>query len=407
MRLYEYEGKILAAKTGIKVPVGEKVSSAEEAVEFAKKINKAVVLKAQILAGGRGKAGGIKIVDNPEDVKSTAEKLLKSTINGHKVKILLAEEKLSIAKEFYIGITFDEITKRSVLLLTEAGGVDVEEGALEKGVIKYYIDPFLGLRSYKAKELAKKLGLKGKALTQATASLVSLFKLYKEYDAATAEINPMVLTEEGEIFAADMRVDIDDDALFRQKKLPDIGIPLREERGREPTELEKKAAEIDQLDHRGVAGRVVEFDGDIACIIGGGGASLTIFDAITKYGGKPANYCEVGGNPTVTKVKELTKLLVRKPGIKALAVITNVISNTRVDLIARGVIKGLLEVGIDPAKFPIVFRSAGSWEDDGYKILGKYNVKWFDRTRSMDEAAKYVVNMVKELGVGSNGNISR
>lgn len=397
MRLYEYEGKILAGKVGIPVPHGVNADSAEKAAAFAGELGRPVAIKAQVLSGGRGKAGGIRFAVDAREAAAEAESLLRSEIKGHKVISLLVEEKLPVQNEFYAGITYDEIAKRSVLLLTRSGGVEVEEVAGE-GVTRAYLDPFIGLQPYKAKELAKKLGLSGKILTAAANTLQALYRLYKTYDASTVEINPMVLTEGGEIYAADMRVDIDDDSLYRQKKLIELGIPHREERGREPTELEQRAAAIDQLDHRGVAGRLVEFDGDIALLIGGGGASLTIFDAITRFGGKPANYCEIGGNPTVTKVKELTKALLQKKGIKALAVITNVISNTRVDLIARGVIKGMIESGIDPGSFPMVFRSAGSYEDDGYKILDKYNVKWFDRTRSMDEAARYVVDMVSGMG---------
>jgi succinyl-CoA synthetase beta subunit/citryl-CoA synthetase large subunit len=216
-------------------------------------------------------------------------------------------------------------------------------------------------------------------------------------DATMAEINPLILTKEQKFFCADSRIEIDDDALVRQKgNLERFNIPLREEKEREPTELEIKARGIDQLDHRGVAGRVVEFDGDIALIIGGGGASLTVFDAILRYGGKPANYCEIGGNPTVKKVQKLTELLLSKKGIKGVAVITNVLSNTRVDLVARGVIKGMLARGIDPSKFPVVFRVPGSWEEEGFKILEKYGIKYFTRDQTMDEAAKYIVDLLKK-----------
>lgn len=397
MRLYEYEGKILAARVGIPIPRGFRAESPEEASSFAVKLGKPVAVKAQVLAGGRGKAGGIRFAADAREAADAAGSLLRSEIRGLEVNGVLVEEKLPVKSEFYVGITYDEIAKRSVLLLTRAGGVEVEEMAGE-GVTREYLDPFLGLQPYKAKELAKRLGLGGKSLNAGANALLALYKLYKTYDASTVEINPLVLTGDGEIYAADMRVDIDDDSLYRQRQLIEMGIPHREERGREPTELEQKAAAIDQLDHRGVAGRLVEFDGDIALLIGGGGASLTIFDAITRFGGKPANYCEIGGNPTVTKVKELTKVLLQKKGIKALGVITNVISNTRVDLIARGVIKGMIESGVDPKNFPVVFRSAGSYEEDGYKILDKYGVKWFDRTRSMDEAAGYVVEMVAGMG---------
>jgi succinyl-CoA synthetase beta subunit len=162
------------------------------------------------------------------------------------------------------------------------------------------------------------------------------------------------------------------------------------------TEFEKKAQEIDNLDHRGVAGRMIEFDGDLGLIIGGGGASMTTFDAVKKNGGRPANYCEIGGNPSVLKVKELTKLLLSKPGVKKIAVIMNVVSNTRVDLIARGVIKGILEAGKDPGKTIAIFRIPGAWEEEGFKILKKYGVEYCDRSVSIDEAAGRAVLKMRE-----------
>jgi succinyl-CoA synthetase beta subunit/citryl-CoA synthetase large subunit len=285
-----------------------------------------------------------------------------------------------------------------VVVVGRAGGMDVEEAAAQ-GVefARTLVDPFIGLQSYKARELALQVA-SGPAVSQLAAAIAKLYNLYQRWDAGMAEINPLVLTGDGKVVAADCRVDIDEDALFRQREwLAGLGIPVRQERGREPTELERLAADIDTIDHRGVAGRVVEFDGDIALIIGGGGASLTVFDAILRFGGRPANYCEIGGNPTVRKVHELTKLLMSKPGVKSLAIVTNVLSNTRVDLVARGVIKGLLDRGIDTHKFPIVMRSSGSWEDEGYRILDKYGIKWFDRTHSMDEAATYIVDMRRQL----------
>ena len=164
---------------------------------------------------------------------------------------------------------------------------------------------------------------------------------------------------------------------------------------RPPTEFEIKGAQVDAVDHRGVAGNVVEFDGDLGLVIGAGGGSLTLFDAIRKHGGKPANYCEIGGNPSVTKACELTKLILSKPGVKKIAVMMNVVSNTRVDIVARGVIKGVVESGRKPAEKIAIFRIPGSWEDDGFKILEQYGVEYCDRTVSMYEAAGRAVAKMK------------
>jgi succinyl-CoA synthetase beta subunit/citryl-CoA synthetase large subunit len=395
MRLYEFEGKKLFKEWGLPVPEGELVEREEELLKGGKKIGFPLVAKVQVLKGGRGKAGGVKVINDENELLEFGKKFFREGFLGKPIKGILLEKKLDVEKEFYLGITIDELAKRNCLLFTE-GGMDVEEIARSGGVLKLHIDPFTGLKSFLAKGFFAK-EFKGKTLLEISEIAVKLYDLYIKMDATMAEINPLILTKEQKFFCADSRIEIDDDALVRQKgNLERFNIPLREEKEREPTELEIKAREIDQLDHRGVAGRVVEFDGDIALIIGGGGASLTVFDAILRYGGKPANYCEIGGNPTVKKVQKLTELLLSKKGIKGVAVITNVLSNTRVDLVARGVIKGMLARGIDPSKFPVVFRVPGSWEEEGFKILEKYGIKYFTRDQTMDEAAKYIVELLKK-----------
>jgi len=395
MRLYEFEGKKLFKEWGLPVPDGELVEREEELLKGGKKIGFPLVAKVQVLKGGRGKAGGVKVINDEGELLEFGKKFFREGFLGKPIKGILLEKKLDVEKEFYLGITIDELAKRNCLLFTR-GGMDVEEIARSGRVLKLHIDPFTGLKGFLTKGFFAK-EFKGKTLLEISEIAVKLYDLYIKMDATMAEINPLILTKEQKFFCADSRIEIDDDALVRQKgNLERFNIPLREEKEREPTELEIKAREIDQLDHRGVAGRVVEFDGDIALIIGGGGASLTVFDAILRYGGKPANYCEIGGNPTVKKVQKLTELLLSKKGIKGVAVITNVLSNTRVDLVARGVIKGMLARGIDPSKFPVVFRVPGSWEEEGFKILEKYGIKYFTRDQTMDEAAKYIVDLLKK-----------
>ena len=192
---------------------------------------------------------------------------------------------------------------------------------------------------------------------------------------------------------------MEEEARERHQKLMDeFGISPEEARqGRPPTDFEMRGVQVDASDHRGVAGRVVEFDGNLGLVIGAGGGSLTIFDAIQKYGGKPANYCEIGGNPSVKKACELTKLILSKKGVDKIAVIMNVVSNTRVDIVARGVIKGVVDSGFDPAKKIAIFRIPGSWEGEGFKLLEKYGVEYCDRTVSMSEAAR---RAVEKIGAG-------
>lgn len=252
------------------------------------------------------------------------------------------------------------------------------------------------LPQYRAREILSEAGVSGKLLLGLGTVFSRLADVFLDYDATVVEVNPLALKADGKLVALDCHMEIDDDALFRHRDVAkmqeDTG---RFSGGRSSTEFERKGAEIDNLDHRGVAGRIIEFDGTMGLIIGGGGASLTAFDAVRQYGGKPANYCEIGGNPSVLKVKELTKHILSKPGVEKVAVIMNVVSNTRVDLVARGVVKGVLESGRKPSETMAIFRVPGAWEEEGFKILKKYGVPYCDRTVSIDQAAKRAVERMK------------
>jgi len=242
---------------------------------------------------------------------------------------------------------------------------------------------------YIAKQAVAATGVSGEDLNKLTPIVATLIEIFMKYDLTLAEINPLGKTADGKFLVLDGHVDLESDARDKHAKVvAELGIGREETReARPPTEFEIKGALVDASDHRGVAGNVKEFDGDLGLVIGAGGGSLTLFDAIRKHGGKPANYCEIGGNPSVKKACELTKLILSKPGVKKIAVIMNVVSNTRVDIVARGVIKGCVESGRDPGKTIAIFRIPGAWEDDGFKILRKYGVEYCDRTVSMYEAA--------------------
>lgn len=397
MRLYEYESKLIFSKSGIPTPLGKVVSSPQEARDVAKELAKEVVLKPQILATGRGKAGAIKFAEGPEQAESMAGELLGMELLGFKVKKLLVEERLEKERELYAGVTYNNSLKRPAFVVSPDGGVDVNELALKhpQRVHTFSLSVRRELPSYKGRELAKKMELPSDSINAAVGLLQNLYDVFKRFDALLTEVNPLVLTHDHRLMAADAHIVVDDDALFRHPELSEMGIERREDRPHLPTEFEMKVAEIDSIDYRGVAGRVIEFDGNLGLLIGGGGASLSIFDAIRRYGGNPANYCEIGGNPTVRKVRELTKLIISKRGVEGLAVITNILSNTRVDLLARGVIKAMMDLNIDPKSFPIIFRSAGAYEADGYKILEKYGVEHLDRRASIDLAARVAVEMMQ------------
>ena len=394
MRLLECEAKEILKKYQIVTPPGRVVASADHL-----DIKPPVMLKAQIPVGGRGKAGGILEAVTNQETKSKIEQLLSTWVRGYKSRQILVEEKLDIDREFFIAITYDTVAKSPLAIFSREGGVDVEtlaECEPEK-VSKEGYTLRSSLPQYRAREIISETGVSGRLLLGLGNILSRLADIFADYDATLAEINPLALTRDGRLVALDCHLEVDDDALFRHPELANLAeVEERFESESAKTEFESRAAEIDQLDHRGVAGRVIEFDGNMGLIIGGGGASLTAFDAVRSHGGKPANYCEIGGNPSVLKVKELTRLLLSKPNVQKIAVIMNVVSNTRVDLVARGIVKGILEAGKNPAETVAAFRIPGAWEEEGFKILSKYGVDFMDRTVSIDDAARIAVEKLGE-----------
>lgn len=391
MRFYEYEAKQLFAKHGIPLLKGRVAKTAAEAKAIAAEIGKPVVIKSQVLTGGRMKAGGVKFADDPDTAAKHAEDILRLVINGQVARGVLVEERVPVVQEYFAAVTWDGRKKLPVLIFSDMGGIDIEEVAEKHPdhVSHVHVSTLLPFSAYKAKEAIGGTGLSGDVLNKLTPILATLVELFMRYDLTLAEINPIGRTEDGRILVLDGHIDLEGDARDKHAKvIAELGIGKEETReARPPTEFEIKGAEVDASDHRGVAGNVKEFDGDLGLVIGAGGGSLTLFDAIRKHGGKPANYCEIGGNPSVRKAKELTKLILSKPGVKKIAVMMNVVSNTRVDIVARGVIKGCVEAGRNPADTIAIFRIPGAWEDDGFKILKKYGVEYCDRSVSMYEAA--------------------
>lgn len=388
MRLYEHEAKELLGRVGIAAPLGRLLSNVVDVEDIAS-ADFPVAVKSQVLTGGRMKAGGIVFADDRAGLRSAVERLLGLDIGGHVVQSVLVEPRLPVVEEHYLGITYDPTEKAPAAIYSRAGGIDVEQA----GAARTLTFPLVPAPSgFRFKELLSGAGLSGKRLTQLTDVMTRLAQLFVAYDCTLAEINPLAITDTGMGVALDAHVDLDDDALYRHTDLgAEWGLAGRDTGTRQATDFERKAEEIDTADHRGVAGRMVAFKGRLGLLIGGGGASLTAFDAVRRHGGTPANYCEIGGNPSVWKVKELTKLIMSRPDVEKVAVIMNVVSNTRVDLVARGVIKGMLELGMDPAERVAIFRVPGAWEDDGFAILRKYGVPFVDRTVSIDEAARRAV----------------
>jgi succinyl-CoA synthetase beta subunit/citryl-CoA synthetase large subunit len=391
MRFYEYESKALFRKH--RLPLGESrvVRSADEARSAFEAIGGPVVLKSQVLSGGRMKAGAVKFADDADEAAAHFESILPIVIGGESARSVLVEKKSPVAQEYFVAITWDGRAKRPVLVFSDMGGIDIEEVAETHPdhVSKTHFSSILPLSPHIAKEAIGATGVSGTALNKLTPVVFELMKIFLDYDLTLAEINPLARLEDGSFIVLDGHIDMEAEARGGHKALLDeLGIGEEETRqARPPTDFEIAGARVNAVDHRGVAGNVVEFDGNLGLVIGAGGGSLTLFDAVRKHGGKPANYCEIGGNPSVNKAKELTKLILSKPGVEKIAVMMNVVSNTRVDIVARGVVKGCIESGKDPAKTIAIFRIPGAWEDEGFKILRKYGVEYCDRSVSMYDAA--------------------
>ncbi|HKA14224.1 MAG TPA: ATP-grasp domain-containing protein [Myxococcota bacterium] len=399
MRFYEYESKALFAKRGLPLAKSRIAMSAAGARAAAEEIGGPVVLKSQVLTGGRMKAGAVRFADTPDEAAAHFDAILPILVSGQRARSVLVEEKSKVAQEYFVSVTWDGRAKKPVVLFSDMGGIDIEEVAAHhpEHVSKTHFSTILPLSPRIAKEAVGAVGVSGNELNRLTPIVFELIQLFLDYDLTLAEINPLARLEDGRVIVLDGHVDLEAEARGKHAALlAELGIGEEETRqARPPTEFEIAGRKVNEADYRGVAGNVVEFDGNLGLVIGAGGGSLTLFDAVRVHGGRPANYCEIGGNPSVKKVCELTKLILAKPGVEKIAVMMNVVSNTRVDIVARGVIKGCIEAGRDPAQVIATFRIPGSWEDEGFKILAKYGVAYCDRSVSMYEAAG---RAVKSMG---------
>jgi succinyl-CoA synthetase beta subunit/citryl-CoA synthetase large subunit len=402
VRFFEYESRQIVAKAGIPVSRHGFATTPEEARRIAEEIAGPVVIKSQVLTGGRMKAGGVKFADTPDEAAEHAAFVLQLEINGHMPRGVLVDSRVSVKQEYYAGVVWDGIRKQPVMLFSDMGGIDIEEVAETHPdhVGRGWFSNLTDVSDYQAKQVIASIGVTGSALTRATPILTRLAQLFVERDMTLAEINPLAQLEDGSFVAVDAHMDMENEARPRQKQLlKELGVGDEETRqAREATPFELAGEAVDAASHRGVAGNVTEFDGNLGLVIGAGGGSLTLFDAVRAHGGKPANYCEIGGNPSVEKACGLAKLVLQKPGVDKIAVMMSIVSNTRVDIVARGVIKACVELGYDPGEKIAIFRIPGAWEDEGFKILERYGVEYCDRSVSMHEAAR---RAVEKIGVAA------
>ena len=402
MRFFEYESRTIVAKAGIPVTKFGFAKSPEEAREIAQDIGGPTVIKSQVLSGGRMKAGGVQFADTPEEAEGHARTILDLEIGGHMPRGVLVDSRAAVKHEYYAGVVWDGIRKRPVMLFSDMGGIDIEEVAESHPdhVAREHFSTLTPFSDWQAKQLIASLGITGAALNRVTPILARLARLFLEYDMTLAEINPLGELEDGSFVALDAHMDMENEARPRQRAvLHELGVGDEETRlAREPTPFELAGEQVDAQDHRGVAGNVTEFDGNLGLVIGAGGGSLTLFDAVRRYGGQPANYCEIGGNPSVRKAMGLAKLVLSKPGVDKIAVMMSIVSNTRVDIVARGVIKACLELGYDPSEKIAIFRIPGAWEEEGFTILERYGVDYADRSVSLHEAARRAVERIQGAG---------
>jgi len=386
-RFYEYQGKELLNKMGIPIPKGRLATSPKEAREIAEEFKRPVVLKAQVLSGGRGKAGGIKYATTPEEVEKVARELLDMKIRRMPVKKILAEERLLIQKEFYLGATTDPSSRRPILILSQNGGIDIEEMARTSPakIIKQQVNILRGLHEYEARDFVRKTkGLSGDQIIALGSILKNLYDLYRKYDCKLVEINPLILTREGRFIAGDARIDIDDDAIFRH---PELGLASTEETGeRPPTKIEIAAGKIDEGDYRGTA-HIVQLDPEgsyakekgkvpIAFDCVGTGTSLTTMDELVELGYFPMNFADTSGNPTASKLYRATKIILSQPGIKGYLFVSCV-SSQQLDNTARGIIKALKELyprTCGKPNIPMVFTFRGGWDEEAISLFEDHGI---------------------------------
>lgn len=382
MNLHEYQGKQLFREYGLPVSEGYAVDNPQSAFEAAGRIGGSVwVVKAQVHAGGRGKAGGVKLVKTKEEVKDFAKQWLGKNLvtyqtdaNGQPVSKILVEECTDIAQELYLGAVVDRSSRRVVFMASTEGGVEIEKVAEEtpEKILKATIDPLVGAQPYQGRELAFKLGLQGKQVKQFTHIFLQLAKMFIEKDLALLEINPLVIKEDGDLHCLDAKINIDGNALYRHPKLSEMHDPSQED------EREAHAAKF-ELNY-------VALDGNIGCMVNGAGLAMGTMDIIKLHGGEPANFLDVGGGATKERVTEAFKIILSDSNVKA--VLVNIFGGiVRCDLIAEGIIGAVKEVGV---KAPVVVRLEGNNAELGTKVLAESGLNII-AAESLTDAAKKVV----------------
>ena len=382
MKIHEFQAKVLLSEFGIPVPRGGIATAPAEAKKIAAELGGKVAIKAQVYAGGRGKAGGIKVANTPEEAEKLAAQMLgtrlvthQTTPEGVPVGKVLVERAVSVQRELYLSIIVDGASRMPVMMASEAGGMDIEEVARvsPEKIISAYIDPAAGFQAFQGRKLAYGMNLSLTQIIPATSLMTNLYKLFQAKDCSLAEINPLVATADGELLALDAKLNFDDNALFRHSDIEQ----LHDLEQVDP--LEARANELGVKNY-------IKMDGNIGCMVNGAGLAMAVMDLITKAGGKPANFLDIGTVNNIDRVIAAFKVFTTDPNVKA--VLVNIFGGmARVDVIAQGIVEAHKQMDI---RLPLVIRLAGTNVDEGKRILSESKVKFIEATDFYDAARKAV-----------------
>ncbi|CAN7546163.1 ADP-forming succinate--CoA ligase subunit beta [Peribacillus frigoritolerans] len=385
MNIHEYQGKEILRQYGVSVPNGRVAFTVDEAVEAAKELGtEVVVVKAQIHAGGRGKAGGVKVAKNLDEARTYAEEILGKTLvthqtgpEGKEVKRLLIEEGCDITKEYYIGLVLDRATDSVVLMASEEGGTEIEEVAEKtpEKIFKEVIDPVVGLTGFQARRIAFNINIPTSLINKASKLMINLYTAFVDKDCSIAEINPLVVTGDGDVMALDAKLNFDDNAIYRHKDIAEY------------RDLDEEDAKEIEASKHGLS--YISLDGNIGCMVNGAGLAMATMDIIKHYMGDPANFLDVGGGATEEKVKEAFKIILSDQNVKGIFV--NIFGGImKCDIIATGVVAAAKELGLD---VPLVVRLEGTNVDLGKKILKESGLN-ITAAESMADGAQKIVSLV-------------
>ncbi len=376
MKLHEYQSKRVFAQYGVPIPPGKVATTPEEVEAIAREFGGPVAVKAQVLVGGRGKAGGIKLARTPGEAREVAQAILSMTIKGLPVRKVLVDPAVDIAQEIYLGITNDRAARRPVLMASSEGGVDIEEVARRspEKIARVHIHPLLGLQGYQVRDVALRIDLPREHWKAFTKVAFGLWQAYQASDATLAEINPLVITGQGEMLALDGKMIVDDNALYRH---PDLA-EMRDLDAEDPTEIEARKYGLS----------FIKLDGDIGCMVNGAGLAMATMDIIKLYGGEPANFLDIGGGASAEKVAAAFRLILSDPKVKA--VLINIFGGiTRGDEVARGILQAMEEV---KPEVPMVVRLVGTNAEEGLALLKDADML---TAQTLAEAAQKAVAVAK------------